>query len=346
MILKASRKHTFSQGSEDGPTRSDSQESLTQPRYGRVRRRVSLSVLPVNNSDNSTSGTLPQHSCASLNSADLQSCLANKLQQQLENTGSMIYSLSWKDKATPAGRPYCQRAASVPRTKETDFSSVPLTNWQTPTVCSIGARSTQSMQKRTEVRKKTGRNSTAPGNLAEQISLYLTAWPTPTANNSTGAGTSGRQGGLNLQTAATLSPWGTPTVQNSRHGSLSAAELKRDPGNLHNQVYLAPRPTPTTRDHKDGKECPNVPLNSLLGRVVWQADQPIRITGSGQVLTGSDAGMESSGQLNPAHSRWLMGFPPEWDACAVTAMPSSRKSQQNLSKPSSRRFPNARRKSK
>jgi len=26
--------------------------------------------------------------------------------------------------------------------------------------------------------------------------------------------------------------------------------------------------------------------------------------------------------------RWLMGYPPEWDACAVTAMPSSRKSRQ------------------
>jgi len=56
---------------------------------------------------------------------------------------------------------------------------------------------------------------------------------------------------------------------------------------------------------------------------------PARLTTRGQLLTGSTAGMESGGQLNPAHSRWLMGYPPAWDVCAVTAMPSSPRRRQS-----------------
>ena len=46
-------------------------------------------------------------------------------------------------------------------------------------------------------------------------------------------------------------------------------------------------------------------------------------------VTGDD----TAWRLDPAHVRWLMGFPPEWDACTVTATPSSRKSRRRSSEP-------------
>ena len=63
---------------------------------------------------------------------------------------------------------------------------------------------------------------------------------------------------------------------------------------------------------------------------------PVRLTAFGEMLTGLDAEMESGGQLNPAHSRWLMGVPPAWDGFACTAMQSVFRRRGRLSKRASR----------
>lgn len=93
-----------------------------------------------------------------------------------------------------------------------------------------------------------------------------------------------------------LTGWPTPTVQspNSQRGNGQDPEKRKAGGhsvNLNDAVrYL---------DHP----------------------QPARLTVTGDMLTGSYAGMESGGQLNPAHSRWLMGLPPVWDHAAPIGKP-------------------------
>ena len=50
-------------------------------------------------------------------------------------------------------------------------------------------------------------------------------------------------------------------------------------------------PTPTSRDHKDGAYCPNVPTNGLLGRMVWPTPTSLAHAKDGNNEAGNSAGL-------------------------------------------------------
>jgi hypothetical protein len=207
--LAALNSFTRSQVSEYGHTHYGSQGFPMIFQSGRVRVRVSLSASPAKEKERKMNDICGQNGAVSLASVNLQSCLENRLQAQMGDTGSIMFRLTWKHWDMPSGRRICALRASALRMSDSDFSS----------------------------------------------------WPTPTA-----------------------------------------------------------------RDHKDGA-APSVRASGrtdLLAHCVQLAD-------SGAALDGSLAETEKHGQLNPTHSRWLMGLPPEWDDCVPTGMPSSRKSRRRLS---------------
>ncbi len=161
----------------------------------------------------------------------------------------------------------------------------------------------------------------------------LIGWPTPIASNGRGAGNFNRQGGVNLQTAVLLAGWPTPTTidNNQVAGAGAAANAPKRGTTLGGAARLAAWPTPTATDGRGGYPGGRVrdgKLSTDRLDVAAQLAGPVRLTASGEMLTGCTAGMESGGQLDPDHSRWLMGFPPEWEDCAPTETLSTLKRRQ------------------
>lgn len=112
------------------------------------------------------------------------------------------------------------------------------------------------------------------------VPLEIVGWTTPQAHDARGAGNPGRL---------------------ERHGKEHGC------ANLNDQVILAGWATPTVRDLKDSSG-QTLPTNSLLGRQVLLVSSPAEIQ--------TDKSGTGEYRLNPSFSRWLMGYPLEWDVYA------------------------------
>jgi hypothetical protein len=187
--------------------------------------------------------------------------------------------MTWKPWVMPAGLSRFRLRASVPRISETE-----LTGWHTPLV--------------RDHRNSAG-NGTNPRDLPRTVPLC--GWPTLRANDGTGHKIPpNRQGGVALKSAVQMAGW--PTCKAT--DAIKGGNVSPRPGamGLSETVPLAGWGTPTaTEPGGTPEQFQARKLKTVKGTAVTMLAhqvkllQPVRLTATGQVLIGSDAGMDGSG---------------------------------------------------
>lgn len=313
-ICEDSRSATSSPELASGHIPSASPDGLTINQSGLVPARASLSARQAKAMGLLTSGTYGPLCSTSSASADLSMSLANRLQQVTQTHGSTLYKQTWKEWTTPLGLCRLRQRASVPRTSE----SGPI-GWPTPVA-------------NTNPQPETKRGLQHVAGAAR-----LTGWQTPVANDANGSTHcySGKNPDgtpkicLKLPGTVLLAGWVTPTSRDWKDsaGMTAQRDGKDRVDQLPRQAFMTGWPTPMAGATARNGYNATVNTDSLRKTVVLcggelkgsgvtttcQYSAPLRLTVFGEMRTGCYVEMANGVQLNPAHSRWLMGLPHAWD---------------------------------
>lgn len=254
---------------------------------GRVRVRASRSPSPESEAEQTTNATCGPNSSDSLKPADLVGQWESRFRQRMDLFGSTVYSTTWKRRATPAGRSILALRASGRRTSDSDCIW-----WPSPTRSdTTGGKIPPGHANRTNITK------------LKQVT-NIVGWCTPMAQDASRGGLPPRphDTGVPLSQQVALTGWNTPRATVGSKGGPNQTG-----GALPADAALAGWAKLNTRDHKS-----DIPAEEWLRE---KQGQPLSQQALGTIPPSSTAETENPARsaLNPAMSRWLMGFPSRLD---------------------------------
>lgn len=312
--------------SGSGATPCASPDGQTIANAGPPHVRVSRSARLASGKARRTSATFGPSLLDSSPDAALSFALANRLRAVVAGLGSNLYEHRWIGEYTDSGMWSPRHVATARPIVVSGCIGLP---WPTPdaSVAQDGETYETWEARRQAVKDRTG-NGNGMG-MPLTIAASLTAWPTTRPEDAESAGMRhSRETADTLTAVATLKAWPSPQARDHKSGETGESPLEHNARPLSEIAVLAGWPTPQARDHFPAHSPEYIADKKAQGHGMANLNDSVQLAAHGPERIGFLLGPNgweicpASGQLSPAHSRFLMGLPPEWCEAAIAASSS------------------------